>query len=88
MTAWQAFEWKVYIKASERTREEGEKGNAGLQGHSLIRSKASKKKKTRLVGIHYASITEILDRDGKNYYHANFTAGVFAERRTTLKFSV
>ena len=78
MTAWQAFEWKVYIKASERTREEGEKGNAQKR----------KKKKTRLVGIYYASITEILDRDGKNYYHANFTAGVFAERRTTLKFSV
>ena len=62
---------EVYIKASERTGEEGEKGTPACKD---------------AVG---SALIEILSQLGsKNHYHANLTAGVFAESRTTLKFSV
>ena len=54
----------------------------------LIRSKAPKKKHHWLEFIMPQLRRYLIDRDGKNCYHANFTAGVFAECRTTLKFSV
>jgi len=76
------------VRGRERKEKIERRPTRTLFDPLLLPSKAGKKKHDWLEFIMPQLRRYLIDRDGKNYYHANLTARVFAERRTTLKFCV